>query len=226
MPSLCLFFNSWPLFIQKYNLAFSPHHNLDLSPLQKSRNLTSLLWLTPILFLTLAFTSVNNLVYHFFLLEFLYNHYQTINVLGSRALSYVKDFLLLQTLKTAYVELRKGIQNEYGRHQKSISKEQVRAWWELVILIRLQTKRVESHISLHNLWSIFEVFAMLLMLLSMVVFLAMNGVLVLSGGVEGSNFLPLLIIFSALLFSSLYWKTELADRITQAVNTSTMSYFK
>lgn len=222
MGSLCDYFDNWPIFIQKFHQKFSPHYTLDLQCLQKTRNFSLFLWISPIVFILLFVKPINYLLIDVPFLSLIFPFYQIFNSLGTRSLSYVKDFLLLQSLQTAYVQLRKGINNEYSRYQLKISPEQVQQWWQLLVIIRKQTKRVESHISLQNLWSIFEVFTTVLFLLSMIAFLAMNGVLT---GTEASNFLPLGIICSTFFVSSLYWKTELADRITKAVRVNLFETF-
>lgn len=131
-------------------------------------------------------------------------------MLGTRALSYVKDFLLLQTVKAGYSETLNGIKAEYGKCQKAISREQVREWMEMVNFIRRQAARVESHISCQNLWSVFEIFTSVLLILSMAVFLFMNNAL--AGSLSG-NFFPFSLVCTTFFICSLFWKTELAEQM-------------
>lgn len=174
----------------------------------------SIIWASPVVTILFSYKSNNILVLGSTSLGALFGFIQVSAIVGIRALTYLRDMILLQTLITAYKEILNGIRAEYGKCRKCITKAQVTAWVDLISFTRVQASRVESYISLPSLWSIFEVFISVLLLLSLISFLFMNNVLV---GDTGSNFLPYTLVYTGFFTCSLFWKTYLAENLSVAV---------
>lgn len=104
---------------------------------------------------------------------------------------------------------------EYAKCKKRITSEQVRGWFDLIIFIRKQRILLETSISLPNLWSIFEVFALVLLILSLIVYFFLNGVL--GQVMRASNFIPYSLICVFVFIASIYWKAGFAEDIASAV---------
>lgn len=215
VQSLCEYLNEWSNFIYQYNTAFSSYYTTKFS-LARGRNFSCLFWLTPVAILMFIMRP-NNVFNDDEIFGLILGQLQIAVMLGTRAMSYVKDFMLLQTVRAAYEETLNGINAEYGKCQKNISREQVRQWMDLVSFIRKQAGRVESHISFQNLWSVFEIFTSVLLILSMAVFLFMNNAL---GESLTGNFLPFSIVCTCFFLCSLYWKTEIVEQLVSKVKTT------
>lgn len=213
VPSFSNFLNNWSLFLSQFESAFNPYHTHTFYKTLKLRLLLfASIWTTPLFILLVSVRPIN-----YFpgspILGMLFAYMQIMFIVGTRALSYLRDMMILRTLTKAYQEIRAGMHAEYGNWGEQITKEQVRAWLDLITFTRSQAALAESYMSLPNLWSIFEVFISLLLMLSMSIFLFMNNAL--EG--SGANFLPYTLIYTGFFTGSLFWKTKLAEEITEAV---------
>lgn len=101
----CQFLNDWPKFFRDFDFAFSSHYAMKFN-LALRRNIFSVVWLVPIISLTLVLSPINFLPTDNVIIGHLFVYSQMIIVVGSRAVFYVKDFLCLQTIRMAYEQVR------------------------------------------------------------------------------------------------------------------------
>lgn len=103
LPQLCEFLNQWPKFFVEFDKAFSSYYNIKFD-LTMRRNVLLIIWLVP-LFAILFVSYPVNVVYGNALIGRLMGYLSVGVIIGARDLFYVKDFLLLETLRVAYEQV-------------------------------------------------------------------------------------------------------------------------
>jgi len=214
LGTLCDFLNDWEKFAKLFKSVFGSYYTLNLN-LARRRNIFCLIWMTPVV-IHFAHVKTSHVMVDEVpsIVQDIFVRVISLNVIGIRTICYLKDFLLLQTLQTAYKQMLHGIKAQYGKCKSSITRKQVHDWVDLLSLLKLQAGRVQTYIELQCLWSIAEVFVTVLLYSTTLIFLFANDALNLR---SQSNFLQFAIIFSSFFLFSLLWKAYLAESITSAV---------